>query len=377
MPVTYSENHHLRSDADGVSAHVAVHLQGADLPAARLFVLRVLDVAGEFARPLEVQAPPDGILVRQTSGPCVHFDPDGTYCPSGDGENGEHQDEAPLCAYPVERGPLCPHLGTDEIRCPVKSRLQAMRQAARPAPLPAEEVSTGVPDPVPQSDYVLAPPQAPAAADPELLSPDAGEPEPEEPAPDDIPAQLPPRAPRKDAWSDDEDAAVAGAETWRDAVTAYRAAFPDTGRTDGAIKARWKKLWQPPAPTPDFTGDRVPVTQSEDLGQDERDPDQMVGPEPAAGKGIYGDARALHADMMDGMMCDRPLSRTPEEKTLHPWVGMQVRILGPSDLANKTGKVVEYSLDPREMLVALDGSLDRVWLPPESLLLIGVGRPQA
>jgi len=80
---------------------------------------------------------------------------------------------------------------------------------------------------------------------------------------------------------------------------------------------------------------------------------------------------------MDGMMCDRPLSRTPEEKTLHPWVGMQVRILGPSDLANKTGKVVEYSLDPREMLVALDGSLDRVWLPPESLLLIGVGRPQA
>jgi len=130
MPVTYSENHHLRSDADGVSAHVTLHLQGADLPAARLFVRRVLDVAGEFARPLEIQAPPDGILVRQTSGPCVHYDPDGTFCPSGDGENGEHQDEAPLCAYPTERD-VCPHLDNPDVLCPVKDACAAMSEVAR------------------------------------------------------------------------------------------------------------------------------------------------------------------------------------------------------------------------------------------------------
>ena len=101
----YSETHHLNIDDAGLaSVHVALHLQGADLPAAQLFVIRVLDVAGKFARPLEVQAPPDGILVRQTSGRCVHYDPDGTVSPSGDGENGEHQDEAPLCAYPTEEG---------------------------------------------------------------------------------------------------------------------------------------------------------------------------------------------------------------------------------------------------------------------------------
>mgnify|MGYP001172643844 CR=1 FL=1 len=122
----YSETHHLNIDDAGLaSVHVALHLQGADLPAAQLFVIRVLDVAGKFARPLEVQAPPDGILVRQTSGPCVHFDPDGTFCPSGDGENGEHQDEAPLCAYPTGRG-VCPHLDNPDVLCPVKDACYAM-----------------------------------------------------------------------------------------------------------------------------------------------------------------------------------------------------------------------------------------------------------
>ena len=122
----YSETHHLNIDDAGLaSVHVALHLQGADLPAAQLFVIRVLDVAGKFARPLEILAPPDGILVRQTSGPCVHYDPDGTFCPSGDGENGEHQDEAPLCAYPTERG-VCPHLDNPEILCPVKDACYAM-----------------------------------------------------------------------------------------------------------------------------------------------------------------------------------------------------------------------------------------------------------
>jgi hypothetical protein len=358
-----------------------VHLQGADLPATRLFVLRVLDVAGEFARPLDPQRSSTGAptLIRaQTSGPCVHIDQavlDDLDAVQALGLACRHPDGS------------CPHLDHPEILCPVKDACYAMAEVGRLREVceaeQEEQDRAMAAEAVPQSDYVLAPPEAPAAADPEPLSPDAGDPVPVVPAPESCGEDsytsrvilVPPPAKRKDAWSEDELWVVARVPTAPEAIKAYRAAYPDTARTDGAIKAQWRKLRgpdqekapeAPPAPTPDFAGDQVPVTQCET-------------------KGFYGDARALHADMMDGMMCDRPLSRSPgektasreEEKTLHPWVGMQVRILGPSDLANKTGKVVEYSLDPREMLVALDGSLDRVWLPPESLLLIGVGRAQA
>ena len=136
-----------------------------------------------------------------------------------------------------------------------------------------------------------------------------------------------------------------------EAVRLYREAFPKSGRSDAAIKTRYHTKIQ------------------------------KSRPEPATGKGFYGDARALHADMMDGMMCDRPLSQeaeAPEPRETrdnpHPWLRMRVRVLDPPDLSNRTGAVVQYNLDPHELLVALDDSHDRVWLPPESLLLIGAGR---
>ena len=71
------------------------------------------------------------IVRPQTSGPCVHFDPDGVFSPDGDGEQGEHQDSAPACAYPSERGALCPHLDNPEILCPVKDACSAMQEIAR------------------------------------------------------------------------------------------------------------------------------------------------------------------------------------------------------------------------------------------------------
>ena len=147
-----------------------------------------------------------------------------------------------------------------------------------------------------------------------------------------------------------------------------------------AIKSRYHHKIRPQrgaTPAPDFAGDTAPVTQCEEADSD------GVDPEPTPGKGIYGDAKALHADMMDGMMCDRPLSQEPEtapenperEPTPHPWIGTRVRVLDPqSGLRGRTGIVQQYILDPREMLVALDDSLDRVWIPPESLLVIGAGR---
>ncbi len=89
---------------------------------------------------------------------------------------------------------------------------------------------------------------------------------------------------------------MCGATTPAEAVALYRAAYPGTARTDAAIKTRYHLKIRPrrhgaEGPLPDSAGDTVPVTQCD---------------EPAS-KGLYGDARALHADMMDGMMCDKPI----------------------------------------------------------------------
>lgn len=296
------------------------------------------------------------IIRPQTSGPCVHYE-DGTPY---------------RCAYPYGDG-ACPHLDAPDVLCPVKDACYAMREVARLRETCEErdrEIEREAAQ-VPQSDYVLVPPHA-TESEPEILAP-----APEE---EEEPTRI--ALPRRGSWLPIEDDSLRRAASA--AVPIYRDEFGVSARTDGAIKARWyvlRKQITPQTPTPDFVGDTAPVTQCE----------------AEKSKGFYGDARALHADMMDGMQCDRPLSQETEaaaedldqderdpdqmvcqapregEKNLHPWIGMRVRVLDPLDLANRTGKVVEYSLDPREMLVALDGSLDRVWLPPESLLLIGAG----
>ena len=258
MPIKYTETHRLYSDADRASAHVVLHLQGADLPAAQLFVSRMSDVAGGFVRSY-VSALPDGVLLPQTSGPCVHYDPEGVASPNGDGEAGEHQGEAPVCAYPSERG-LCPHLDNPEILCPVKDSLYAMREVAR-----MRDAREAEQDEQDADMAAVAPSQTYETAAPEWV-----EPEPEEAPVYTTPARPKGRAPAHvKEWTAEEDAAIRPATTAAESVPLYRSAVPDSGRSDVAIRTQWYKKVRPGLceardPLPDFVGDVVPVTQCEE-----------------------------------------------------------------------------------------------------------------
>jgi len=146
-------------------------------------------------------------------------------------------------------------------------------------------------------------------------------------------------APRGRSWIFEEDAVIRTATSAAGAQIAYLETFPNSERTPAAISSRWYKLRQRPPP--------APVTQSED---------------------------AIDTD--DGS--DDLLSRElPGAVTLpSSWIGMHVRVLEPQDLVNRTGTVIQYNTGPRELLVALDDSLERVWLPPESLLPLMDRRPR-
>lgn len=107
------------------------------------------------------------------------------------------------------------------------------------------------------------------APEPEEPVYETAEPEFVEPEPDGDHAyaiQLPTPAKRKDAWTEDENWTVARADTWTKAIEVYRAAYPDSLRSDKAIRSRWEKLHtecrMPIAP--DFAGDTVPVTQCDE-----------------------------------------------------------------------------------------------------------------
>jgi len=167
---------------------------------------------------------PTPILLRaQESGPCVHYDP--------------HLKAH--CTYPYDRA--CPHLDNPEILCPVKDSCAAMAAILRMQYGPATEPE--FPALVPEEEHTYT-------------------------------IQLPPEAKRKDAWTEIESWVVAGEGSWEQAIRVYRAKFPDSKRTDKAIKSRWIKLRPSLKPAP-----AEPV---EDLDPDERDPDQMVSAEPPA-----------------------------------------------------------------------------------------------
>lgn len=206
---------------------------------------------------------PDVILL-QTSGPCVHYDD-------------RHPDEP--CAYPYPHAEGCPHLDNPEILCPVKDACSAMQEIARMRDACEAE----------QDADMMAGEAVYETETPEFVEPTPEEEPVYEASP--LVGEM-----RLDArgWTREEERAMCGATTPAEAVALYRAAYPGTARTDAAIKTRYHLKIRPQrgaTPAPDFAGDAVPVTQCE---------------EPAS-KGLYGDARALHADMMDGMMCDRPI----------------------------------------------------------------------
>jgi hypothetical protein len=225
------------------------------------------------------------ILLRaQESGPCVHCE-DGTPY---------------RCTYSYDDG-RCPHLDNPEILCPVKDACYAMSEVARMRD--ACEAEKAEQDADMTAGEAVYKTETPAIADPGRLHTYVVEPEPEFPEPVPEEESVYEASPLADGehldprgWTREQEEAMYEASTPAEAIHLYRAAYPGSSRTDAAIKSRYYQKIRPrrhgaDGPLPDFAGDQVPVTQCE---------------EPA-GKGLYGDARALHADMMDGMMCDRPI----------------------------------------------------------------------
>jgi hypothetical protein len=125
----YSETHHLNIDDAGLaSVHVAVHLQNVNPQIAHLLVLRVLDAASAVAAVPE-QGVPGQVIRPQTSGLCVHYDPNGSAPEDGDGP--DYREDPPLCAYPYPCKDGCPHLDNPDVLCPVKDACYAMHEVAR------------------------------------------------------------------------------------------------------------------------------------------------------------------------------------------------------------------------------------------------------
>ena len=219
-------------------------------------IIIIADV-DEVAALLGVTVQRDPEIVRpQESGPCVHYE-DGTPY---------------RCTYSYDDG-RCPHLDDPAILCPVKGACYAMSEVAR------------------MRDVCEAEQEEQDAETPEFVEPTPEEEPVYEASPLVDEAHLDARG-----WTREQEEAMYEASTPAEAIHLYRAAYPGSSRTDAAIKSRYYQKIRPrrhgaDGPLPDFAGDQVPVTQCEE-------PDS---------KGLYGDARALHADLMDGMMCDRPI----------------------------------------------------------------------
>lgn len=325
----YSENHHLNSDDGGTNVHVALHLQGASLLRAMEFVDAVLATAGEFVLEAETPiSPPDltvspgvTVLRPQTSGYCVHIDQ------ADDKDPEEIQALGLACRHPgrissrEDECPQeweCPHLNCPDVLCSVRDACYAMAEVARLRDA-CDDVDMMVANGGRLHTYTVAP-----------------EPEFPDPAPEEPVYQTRKGAPLANMWAPAECAAIAGAGTRQEAIAGYRAAFPDSDRTDGAVMRQWyavrsapvtatddrRGTWTPEEeaillasknlaaavktyrakfgdkrtyaalssrfyrirknqvkPTPDFSGDEVPVTQCEELDPDEVDPDQVVSRE--------------------------------------------------------------------------------------------------
>jgi hypothetical protein len=252
------------------------------------------------------------ILIRaQESGPCVYYDPDGTAPKDGDGP--DYRKDPPRCTYPYPREGGCPHLDDPAILCPVKDACYAMGCVVRMRDAcEAEQTEQGTDMTAEEAVY-------------ETTAPEWVEPEPDERSSYAIHLPLP--AKRKDAWTEEENWTVARADTRAEAIEIYRAAYPDSTRTDKAIRSRWEKLHrdckEPIAP--DFVGDAVPVTQ-----------------------------------------CDEEAFAVPRP-TFHP--GDRVRIVHPLH-RGQTGKIERYFPATENYLVSIDGLPDRIILRDTDLEVV-------
>ena len=195
---------------------------------------------------------------EQVSGQCVYYDE----------RSEEFGVNVEPCTHPDACKTGCPYLDDDGIYCPQKDGWSAASKQAE------EDLAWAWGDDIPKF--------VPLAQDPEGRGHDRGadvategpvyapaEPEFVEPEPDEDHAyaiQLPTPAKRKNAWTEDENWTVARADTRAEAIEAYRAAYPDSTRTDKAILSRWEKLHRDCREplTLDTVGDTALVTQCDE-----------------------------------------------------------------------------------------------------------------
>ena len=224
----YSETHHLNIDDAGLaSVHVAVHLQNVNPQIAHLLVLRVLDAASAVAAVPE-QGVPGQVIRPQTSGLCVHYDPNGSAPEDGDGP--DYREDPPLCAYPYPYKDGCPHLDNPEILCPVKDACYAMHEVARmrdECEQEQDEQDADMADVAPSQTY-------------ETAAPEWVEPEPDDGALHTYTATRKPTNPN--AWSDEEIEVIRRAQSAAEAGRLYVDAFPESNRTAAAVSSRWYRL---------------------------------------------------------------------------------------------------------------------------------------
>jgi hypothetical protein len=258
-------------------------------------------------------------------------------------ERSEHVDNIDPCTHPDACEGGCPYLDDDWIYCPQKDEWSAASKQAEEdlawawgddipkfVPLAQDPEGRGTdmvaeaPDQVPQSDYVLAP------RDPQGSG--GGAEVPEFPAlePDDgalhtytVPATRKPTNPN--AWSDEEIEVIRRAQSADEAGRLYSETYGIWKRSRSAVTSRWYKLRAAgeliaPAPTPDFAGDTVPVTQ-----------------------------------------CDEAAIRRPRFKA-----GDRVRISHPT-YKGYTGTIRRYHSATANYLTHIDGTTDTMWLSEEYL----------
>jgi hypothetical protein len=246
-----------------------------------------------------------GLSTRQPeSGPCVHYG------------RSEHAATDP-CTYPYGDGPHLDNpassrqgrlLAMHEV-CPMQGCARQGEQADMARPLRDPEFVEPEPDDGALHTYTVPVHE-------------------EEPPQDGAPPyaiRLPPPAKRKNAWTEEENWTVARADTRTEAIEVYRAAYPDSTRTDKAILSRWEKLHR---------DCRVPLTLD-----------------------TVGDTALV-------TQCDEDPVFTVPHPTFRP--GDRVRIKHALH-RGQTGKIERYFPATENYLVAIDGLPDRIILRDKDL----------
>jgi len=268
------------------------------------------DEAERYLRYIAGSGRTETLLRPQTSGPCVHID-------QADIDDPEAvQALGVACRHPAGE---CPHLD-DEVICPVKNTCYAMHEVARMREAEQEE----------QDQAIVA--ESAAVPEPEI-TPKGGR-----------AYEAPPPThggwPSARGWTPTEEQVMREARTPTEAVSLYRAAYPESPRSDASIKSRYhsrirraRRLGAPPAPVVDG----------------------------AAGELADADVCAPDGGTIDDTTCDRP------HRSL---VGQQVRLLGPHDLAGSEGTIRNVCAD--QVLVALNDAPDHVWVSKQDALPLSV-----